>query len=329
MKRENINYLVVGCVVIAGLALMLYILFRLSGGVGENDRYYADYFNVGGLSSGTPVTYQGYKLGAVSAIEPLKGQGRTRYRVTIMVRDGWKIPDDSIARIYSEGLLAETVINIEEGASVIYLKPGSAINGQQGEDVFKAINSVASATSMLLTQSLKPLLDKLNITVTSMGGEMDSKIPVILNDVSQLVKTLNEGADRVPRILNEDLEHKLGSMVNNADIMSANLRQLSQGLLKTRKTLDRLLNQSQGTIGSMDKLLTDTHGTVTENRADLRASMIALRSSLEQVADYSETILHDLEGSARHMNEFSREIRDNPGLLLGGKPPAEMRLVNE
>ncbi|MCP4186219.1 MAG: MCE family protein [Gammaproteobacteria bacterium] len=329
MKRENVNYLVVGSVVLTGLALMLYILFRLSGGVGENDRYYADYLNVGGLNSGTPVTYQGYKLGAVSSIEPLRAQGKTRYRVTIMVRDGWKIPDDSIARIYSEGLLAETVINIEEGDSDKYLEPGSEISGRQGEDVFKTINNVAGATSALLTQSLRPLLDNLNATVTSMGGEMDSKIPKILDDVGQLVESLKEGAESVPRILNEDLEHKVSSMVNNADTMSSNLRQLSHGLLKTKKSLDRLLKQSQGTIGAMDSLLTDTQGAVAENRNDLRASIMALRSSLEQVADYSETILHDLEGSARHMNEFSREIRDNPGLLLGGKPPTEVGTVNE
>ena len=329
MKRENVNYLIVGSVVLSGLALMLYILFRLSGGVGENDRYYADYLNVGGLSSGTPVTYQGYKLGAVSSIEPLKGQGRTHYRVTIMLRDGWKIPDDSIARIYSEGLLAETVINIEEGDSDKYLQPGSEINGRQAEDVFKTINNVASSTSDLLTQSLRPLLDNLNSTVTNMGGEMDSKIPKILDDVSLLVKSLKEGADRVPRILSEDLEHKVSNMVKNADTMSANLHQLSQGLLKTKNSLDRLLKQSEGTIGAMDTLLTDTQGVVVENRDDMRASIMALRNSLEQVTDYSATILHDLEGSARHMNEFSREIRDNPGLLLGGKPPAEVGAVNE
>ncbi|MCP3689977.1 MAG: MCE family protein [Gammaproteobacteria bacterium] len=328
MRRANINYLLVGCVVLAGLALMLYILFRLTGGVGENDRYYADYLNVGGLSSGTPVTYQGYKLGSVADIEPLRSQGRTRYRVGITVRNGWKIPDDSIARIYSEGLLAETVINIEEGTSENYLQPGSAINGRQGADVFKSINNVASAASALLTHSLKPLLDNLNATVTSMGGEIDSKIPVILDDVSLMVKSLKDGAERVPRILNEELEHKLNKTVSNVEVMSTNMRHLSRGLLKTRSTLDRVLQQSRGTIAAMDTLLTDTQGTLTENREDLRLSIMALRSSLEQVADYSETILHDLEGSARHMHEFSREIRDNPGLLLGGKPPAEIGAGN-
>ena len=31
----------------------------------------------------------------------------------------------------------------------------------------------------------------------------------------------------------------------------------------------------------------------------------------------------NLEGAARNMYEFSRQIRQNPGLLLGGTPPED------
>jgi phospholipid/cholesterol/gamma-HCH transport system substrate-binding protein len=34
-------------------------------------------------------------------------------------------------------------------------------------------------------------------------------------------------------------------------------------------------------------------------------------------------INQNLEGAARNMFEFSRQIRQNPGLLLGGKPPTD------
>ncbi len=324
MKRDNVNYLVVGCVVLAGLTLMLYTLYRLTGGVGESDGYYTDYVSVSGLSEGTPVTYQGYKLGTVSGIAPLKKQGKTYYRVSIVIRDGWKIPSDSIARIYSEGLLAETVINIEEGSSDQFLTPGSEIMGRQGADVFKAINSIAGDVGDLINHSVKPLIDNLNTRLLTMGGQLDSSVPQILEDATSLMKSLQEGADRIPRILNQDLENKVGRVVDNADAMVVDLRQLSQGLLQTRKSLDQLLNQSKGTVSNMGELLTETKGTVTDNRKDLRKSVLALRNSLDLIADYTETILHNLEGSTRHMNEFSREIRDNPGLLLGGKPPKEV-----
>ena len=164
MKRDNVNYLVVGSVVIAAMLLFLYVLYRLTGGVGENDLYLATYNNVGGLSEGTPVTYQGYKVGSVASIEPFRQEGRTGYRISMLIRDGWKIPTDSVAQIYSEGLLAETVINIEEGASPEYLTPGSELAGRQGADIFEAINTVAGDASALINDSVRPLMENAMVT---------------------------------------------------------------------------------------------------------------------------------------------------------------------
>ncbi|MEJ2576417.1 MAG: MlaD family protein, partial [Gammaproteobacteria bacterium] len=72
MKRDSINYLIVGSVVLAALGLLLYVLYRLTGGVDENTRYHVHYPNVGGLRQGTPVTYEGYKIGVVAAIDPVR-----------------------------------------------------------------------------------------------------------------------------------------------------------------------------------------------------------------------------------------------------------------
>ncbi len=357
MKRDNVNYFLVGSVVLIGIALMLYSLFRLTGGVGENDQYYTSYRNVGGLNEGTPVTYQGYKLGSVASIKPVRLEGKTSYRITVMIRDGWKVPDDSIARIYSEGLLAETVINIEEGSSSTFLEPGAEIEGRQGFDVFQALNSVASEASGLISTSVRPLVENINGSVLSVSNQVDTRLPEILDELSHLVATLQAGADRVPRMINDDVESKIIKIVGNSEKMSANLLVMSEELLNTRRAMDALLGQSSETvksadilfrdsrsavasaeslllrshqaIESIDSLLVESQDTVVENRSDLRNAVLALKLSLQQVADYTETILHNLEGASRHMNEFSREIRDNPALLLGGKPARESGVVYE
>ncbi len=315
MKRDNINYLVVGSVVIAAMLLFLYVLYRLTGGVGENDLYLATYDNVGGLSEGTPVTYQGYKVGSVASIEPFRQDGKTGYRISMLVRDGWKIPADSVAQIYSEGLLAETVINIEEGASREYLTPGSELAGRQGADMFEAINTVAGDASALINDSVRPLMENLDNRVSMLGDRIDTELPLILADIRQLIATLQEGADRIPRILNQTTEDKVHRIVDNAEEVSGNLRSLSEELLATRKNLDWLLSQ--------------THDTIADNREDFRQSVAMLRRSLEMVSVYLEGIMHNLERTSRNMNEFSREIRDNPGLLLCGKTPQDEGKTDE
>jgi phospholipid/cholesterol/gamma-HCH transport system substrate-binding protein len=315
MKRDNINYLAVGSLVLVAFALFLYMLYRLTGGVGENDRYIVHYPNVGGLDEGTPVTYEGYKIGSVSLIQPERTQQRTRYRVELLIRDSWRIPSDSVARVYSEGLLAETVINIEEGASVNYLQPGEELRGALGSDIFAALNNVASNVNRLLQQDVRPLLDNLNSHISHLTQQVDERLPVILDGLQSLVDTLQRAADSLPRILNRDTEAKITRVVANSEAISDNLLQLTRELRETRRSADELLTQSTETLG--------------ENRQNIRRAVTALRVTLEELSSNTETILHNLEGTSHNMNEFSRQIRQNPALLLSGKPPREEGATNE
>jgi len=309
MKRDNINYLVVGSLVLAAFLLLLYMLYRLTGGVDENDSYTVYYPNVGGLGEGTPVTYEGYKIGSVGGIWPERQAHGTRYRVVLNIRDGWRIPRDSVARIYSEGLLAQTVINIDEGDSSEFLTPGAELKGVLGSDLFAAVNDVASSVNQMLQRDVRPLIDNLNGRISHLGAQVDERLPQILDGLQGLVDTLQRAAGSLPRILNDSTEEKLTHIVANSEEISDNLLSLSQGLLETRQATDALINQSRGTL--------------TENREDVRRAVSALRQSLEELSANTETILRNLEGTSQNMNEFSRQIRQNPALLLNGKPPRE------
>ena len=247
MKRDNINYLVVGSLVLATFLLLLYMLYRLTGGVDENDSYTVYYPNVGGLGEGTPVTYEGYKIGSVSGIWPERQAQGTRYRVVLNIRDGWRIPQDSVARIYSEGLLAQTVINIDEGDSSEFLTPGAELKGVLGSDLFAAVNDVASSVNQMLQSDVRPLIDNLNGRISHLGSQVDERLPQILDGLQGLVDTLQRAAGSLPRILNDSTEEKLTHIVANSEEISDNLLSLSQGLLETRQATDALINQSRGT----------------------------------------------------------------------------------
>jgi phospholipid/cholesterol/gamma-HCH transport system substrate-binding protein len=315
MKRENANYLMVGTIVILVLGLFLYILYRLTGGVGENDPYHVLYTNVGGLNEGTPVTYEGFKVGSVTGITPVREAGGTRYRVDLAVRDGWGIPVDSVARIYSEGLLAETVINIEEGKSLSMLNLGAELQGTQGIDLFTTVNTVAGEVSVLLNETVRPLLENLNSRISGVGDQVDDRLPVILTGLIELLQSLRMSADRLPQLLGETTEEKIGNVLANSERLTSNLLKLSEDLLATRRQLDELLAESQG--------------AVRENRQDIRIAVHALRNSLEAVSAQTDGILQNLDGTTRNLNEFSRQIRQNPGLLLNGKPPVEVGVAHD
>lgn len=315
MRRDNINYLVVGGTVLAGFLLLLYVLFRLTGGVGERDVYHVYYERVGGIRMGTPVTYEGFRIGAVAAIHPERHPAGTRYRVDLRVREGWRIPVDSVARVHAEGLLAETAINIEEGVSEEFLALGDELRGRAGQDLFAALASVADEVSGLTRDGVRPLLENLDQRINSLGDQVGEQLPLILDGMQGLVASLQESAARINRILDSDRERQLVRVIDNTDQMSANMLLLSEGLLELQQEAGMLLDSGRG--------------MVEDNREDLEQSIRSLRHTLEEVADYTGVILHNMEGTSRNLNEFSRQVRQNPGLLLGGKPPREQGVPHE
>ena len=314
MRRDNINYLAVGGIVLLALGLFLYALFRLTGSAGENTPYVVLYPNITGLSEGTPVTYEGYKIGSIGTIEPIREQGQTRYRLTLLLRDGWPIPVDSVAHISSEGLLADTVINISEGTSDALLEPGGTLAGGLALDMFSAVNSMANNVNELLETEFSKLLGNLDNRVTAIGDQFETKLPEILNSVDHLLATLQEAAERLPRFLDAETEQRFERMMVNGVELSDQLLVFTKGLGKTRAAADALFRESRA--------------TVDENRDDIRRATIALRDALEQLAADTDAILQNLDGASRNMNEFSRQIRQNPGLLLNSRPARETGVSN-
>lgn len=309
MKRDNINYLAVGAFVLAMLIVLLVVLYKITGRVGDSDPYHVYYTNITGLTDGSRVTYEGYQVGFVGGVVPQQGEGGTRYRVDLRIKQGWQIPRDSVARIYSAGLLAETVINIEEGSSKEYLQPETEIAGLQGGDMFAALGSVAEDISNLTRDSLRPLLDNVNQQVSGLGGELSTRVPLILGDLESMVQKLDKSADSVSTMLDDKHTKRITNIIVDAEVAAHNFHALSSSL--------------QGTQAQLDSLLTEAQGLVGDNQVDVRASVVALRNALDSVAREVDGILFELEGASRNMNEFSRELRGNPSLLLNGRPAAD------
>ncbi len=301
MKQENINYYAVGLFVLAMIALLLVVLYRITGNYTKTEPYYVEYPEITDVHVGTTVSYGGYQIGHVSAIVPLRKNGKTIYKLTLAIEAGWKIPRDSVARIVVPRLLSESNIDIIEGDSPDLLAPGDVMQGQEA----------VTATALLreLTETLKPLIQNLNHRIDTIGGDLESNIPQISTNINQLLKRFNVSADRLSALLSDDNQRHLTRAFENADAISTNLKDASRDFSQVEKQLDALLRNSS-------KLL-------SENNPDIRRAILDLRTSMETVSQHIDSIVYNLETSSRNLNEFSRQIRDNPGVLIRGKSPQD------
>lgn len=333
MRRDNINYLAVGVFVIAVGAALLVTLYKITGRAGPTDTYHVYYDNVAGIKYGTGVYYEGFQVGQVEAVVPEAGADGLRFRVEFSVRQGWRVPEDSVARVVASGLLSAVTIDIAEGASASVLAPGSEVRGRGQANLFAAINKAASHFQELSESDIRPLLQNLNRRITELAEEytqlsragvrplvasLQERVddPELIGRLRSTLARLDDAAAGLQQILGEDNRAQLAEILSNANAASAGLRTLVLRIEDTRVKM-------HGVLVELDTLVQGNKAALGETVGDVRAAAARLRSSLGVLDENIDTVMYHLQGSARNMHEFTRQIRENPGLLLGSSPQPE------
>ena len=325
MKRENINYFAVGVFVLSMLALFFVVLYKITGRTGPTDEYKVIYSNVTGVKYGTPVLYEGYQIGQVEIIEPVRTAGATRYQISLSVNKGWTIPSNSIAHLVTSGLISAITIDIREGDSTTMLQPGGMINGQEAINIFTAINDVATELQGVTRESLRPMIDNLNNQIQSLSAELHdlttgSVRPLIDNinqklgeqvftDITSLLDKLNKSADRMLLLMADDNQQNLQQFLDNMESASSALNELLMRMEETRLAANQLVH--------------NVDGMVVDNTENIKGSINELHKTLAVISKNINAVTYHLEGSSRNFHELSRELRENPGLLLKSTPQTE------
>jgi len=313
MKSNKINYLVVGTFVIVMMVLFIGSVSMLTGGGGSTKDIYAIYNNVTGVKPSTQVYYEGFPIGQVENISHFEDSSRTRFKVQMSIKEDWAIPDDSTAEIAAPGLLAAITIAIKAGKSTVALKPGDLIKSKERADIFAAIGGMAGQLGGLTEKTIKPLLENLNESVLAVNKILIGDGAQIVTDLKAVSALINETAPQILANLEESVEGlksmtggKSSQQVQN---MITSLEKLSKDLNKTRDLADVMLESATLAIH--------------DNRGDLDSAVDDLKYVMASTARRIDDINQNLELAARNAAEFTRQIRANPGLLLGGGTPKD------
>jgi phospholipid/cholesterol/gamma-HCH transport system substrate-binding protein len=297
MRDDRRSYIVVGAFVVAMVAALVIWLAALSGQGFAAHRYIVVYDNVLGLAEGTQVLYEGFPVGQIAGIEPFEREGRRSFRVELGIQRDWKLPGDSVAAVAAPGLLSAVVIDIEGGTSATVLEPGSELRAREAASVFTVVADVATELTELSEKSVKPLLKALG-----------DGTPEIVSNVEDFTRALNVTLERIDALLSPGNVAKIDRILSNLETTSSGFAAVAGDLSRTRAEIDQLLR-------TVDQLLDRNQGEIGHAISDLH-------DSLEAVARHIDAISLNLEQSTRNLTEFSRQIRENPGVLVRGNEAA-------
>jgi phospholipid/cholesterol/gamma-HCH transport system substrate-binding protein len=328
MRHQGLNYAAVGAFVIAMLLAVIGATVALSGGTGPRDHYSLVFDNVADVKFGTQVRYEGFPVGQVESIEPIVEEGATVFLLEVSVEEGFVIPADSVARIHSSQFLGAKTVEIQRGSAATALQPGERMASAPAADMFAAMASVAGQVNELSSEGLKPLLARLTALVDNANHLLD-------DDVAPMIGSLNAVAQdtrgRVPEITGELLGFMQELNVTLASVQQllseqnvAGVQQTVENVNTVSRDLVTISQTVQGTLVQLDSIVTTLEGVVDKNQGNVNAALDDTRYILRSIAQNIDSINHNLAGTSRNMNEFSRLIRQNPSLLLGGSAPEEV-----
>ena len=147
-------------------------------------------------------------------------------------------------------------------------------------------------------------------SLRSAAVTLDSRTPGIADQIAALSARLNQSAAGLQHMMSPRNIDAVDQAVASVELATTNFAAMSEDLSHT--------------VGTIDDLVLAVDDMVGANRPNVDQSLTDVQYALRSLTQNLDSILHNLDGTSRNMNEFSRLIRQNPGMLLSGTPRDEI-----
>jgi phospholipid/cholesterol/gamma-HCH transport system substrate-binding protein len=252
----------VGIISIVALAIVIWGVMYLKGlDIFQSRKVlYAVYDRVNGLVVANPVTIKGMNVGQVKDMYFSKKEPG-KIVVTLVVANDLQIPKNSVAKIYSSGLISSKEVEIVLGDSKYFLSDG---------DTLKALTE--SSLTDEVSKQLLPLKEK----AENLIGSIDTVATIIkeilnkntrenlesaISNIDDVTRNLASITGSIDTLLGSKRAH-LANIINNVESISKNLKDNNENLTNVLSNLSKVSDslaaaRIPATINSVNKAVGD------------------------------------------------------------------------
>ena len=268
----------------------------------NNYKYYAYYDQVGGIQTASHVMIYGVKVGSVTKVtldeDPSKG-----VELELSIDRRYRIPADSKAKIFSNGVMGGKAVDIVMGSSPEYVDDGGTLASEVGVDIIDMAGSELEFFKEKITEvvgSLTTTLDGINSLLEENSANLNSIVAnvdgitastdEILRDQKTHLKEAIASLNLFAQSLGDNTEH-IDSIMGNLDAFSAQLAEadLVSEVESTVEHLNAVLAAADAETGTVGKLLNDDE----------------LYDNLSAASDNLSLLLADLKANPKRYVHFS------------------------
>lgn len=312
-RRELGRKLRVGVFILVALTAFLGMIYAL----GAKSRLFepkytihAEFTEVGGLAEGATVRLAGVQIGRVSGVH-LPGQpgGKVRVDLSIAKRFADRVRKDSVARIETQGLLGDKIVELSVGsAGAPPTQSGDVVASRDPADL-----------GQVVSQGAQTVKDVAALAATLRETAEGLKQSRLIEDAGVTMANARKVTDQIARIVNEVERGKgwANTLIYQEPVA---LRQLNGLIASTQGIIDRI-ERGEGAAG----VLTSDRSTTAARR--LVAAMDRLARAVEQPGEDAgllpgllfdpkyKSVLEDLRVVARNFRDVSERLAGGRGTL--------------
>lgn len=319
-RAQKIRLGIFFTVSISLLMVTLVILTGVEMG-GNRDIYMVRYtVSMSGLEPGAPVKYNGVRVGRVENIK-INKEDVSEVIVILSLDKGTPIKKDTKAVVAVTGITGLKYVELTGGTrDSEFLEPGSEIQGEESilDRLSDHAENIAQRTEVVLEQIRK-----------ATTPENQERLFRIADEFAKLIVSVNQIIDEN----REDIKYTVTSAKNSVghieDLLGNAKHEITLSLSALRRFSEKL---NEGIEKERVKKIISDIEQITDKirKAVDTADMPKLVSGFARTVEGLElTILKSKEKISASLNylqeglenlaEFSRIIRENPSVLLGGK----------
>lgn len=312
-RRELAIQIRIGIFVLTSLVVFVGLIYFLGAEARLFEAKYdlvAEFTEVGGLISGATVRLAGVQIGRVTRVRlPEEPAGKVRVTLTIARRFADRIRKDSVARIETQGLLGDKLVEISLGSpGAPALKPGESIATRDPVEL-----SRLAGEGVDILRNVAALSSNLNSAVEAFNKAET------LEALSATLRSTRRAAEQVTRVT-EQVEKGKGWLHTLVYEEPEALRQLHALLARTEGLLARaergehavsvLLSAESGRAARRFLEAMDAVSQMTEKVKGSDSLLAALLLDPQY-----KGVLDDLQALARSFRQVSERLAQGEGVL--------------
>lgn len=330
---SNQRAVIVGIFIFLGLAIFVITVLTLGSQKKSFEKSIvvkAFFNNVNGLQKGNNIWFSGVKVGTIKKVS-LQGNGRVEVDMSIEEQSVQFIPKDAKAKLSSDGLIGNKIIEIYGGtAHTPAIEAGDVLNNDKLLNTDEMMNTLSKNNDNLLdiTNDFKLISSQLASGKGSVGKLLnDETLYNQLNATTLILKKASQNLDQLSlnvTAYTSRLNNK-GTLANDLvtdTVIFSKLRSTISQLQQVAVTSDSVMNNLKATSTTLDNGVKNLNEGL--NNKNTPAGLLLHD---EQAAANIKTTLKNLQSGTKKLDDDLEAIQHN--FLLRGFFKKKAKRENE